>query len=198
MGWVISYANEWEDHSNIWGNTPWSFDSALEPSCCLQMCHLACRLKAFSWIWLVCILDPFDFNWFMLCPWAMLFFQKLCPAPFSPVSCSFHEPHLGPQYCVYNLLEGQPEDNWPWGGKYCIVSNPSRESGLHLPCFPQQIQQQHLSVNLLGWVTGPQCLLEVNLLVASLQGQLGFQGQCLPLWELTLQIVGPKPLPPFS
>ena len=51
------------------------------------------------------------------------------------------------------------------------------------------MQQQHLSVNLLGWVTGPQCLLEVNLLLASLQGKLGFQGQCLPLWELTLQIV---------
>ena len=46
-----------------------------------------------------------------------------------------------------------------------------------------------LSVNLLGWVTGPQCLLEVNLLVASLQGQLGFQGQCLPLWELALQAI---------
>ena len=26
------------------------------------------------------ILDPFDFNRFMLCPWAMSFFQKLCPA----------------------------------------------------------------------------------------------------------------------
>ena len=26
-----------------------------------------------------------DYNWFMLCPWAMSFFQKLCPAPFPPV-----------------------------------------------------------------------------------------------------------------
>ena len=31
------------------------------------------------------ILDPFDSNWFMLCPWAMSFFQKLCPAPLPPV-----------------------------------------------------------------------------------------------------------------
>ena len=31
-------------------------------------------------------LDPFDSNQFMLCPWVMSFFQKLCPAPFSPVS----------------------------------------------------------------------------------------------------------------
>ena len=32
------------------------------------------------------ILDPFDPNQFMLCPWAMSFSQKLCPAPFPPVS----------------------------------------------------------------------------------------------------------------
>ena len=32
------------------------------------------------------ILVPFDSNWFMLCPWAMSFFQKLCPAPFPPVN----------------------------------------------------------------------------------------------------------------
>ena len=32
------------------------------------------------------ILVPFDSNGFMLCPWAMSFFQKLCPAPFPPVT----------------------------------------------------------------------------------------------------------------
>ena len=32
------------------------------------------------------ILVPFNSKWFMLYPWAMSFFQKLCPAPFSPVS----------------------------------------------------------------------------------------------------------------
>ena len=30
-------------------------------------------------------LVPFDSNQFMLCPWAMSFFQKLCPAPFFPI-----------------------------------------------------------------------------------------------------------------
>ena len=85
------------------------------------------------------ILDPFDVNHFMLCPWAMLFFQKLRPAPFSPISCSFHEAHLGPQCCIYNLLAGQPENSWPLGGKYCITSNPSRDSGLHLPSFLQYV-----------------------------------------------------------
>ena len=65
-------------------------------------------------IWLV-ILDPFNFNWFMLCPWAMSFFQKSCPAPFPPVSCSSPEPHPGPQCCLYNLLKGQPENSWTLG-----------------------------------------------------------------------------------
>ena len=32
------------------------------------------------------ILDSFDSNWFVLCAWAMSFFQKLCPALFSPVT----------------------------------------------------------------------------------------------------------------
>ena len=34
------------------------------------------------------ILVPFDSNQFMLCPRAMSFFQKLCPAPFPPVTAS--------------------------------------------------------------------------------------------------------------
>ena len=45
-----------------------------------------------------------------------------------------------------------------------------------------------ISVNPLGWETGTLYLLEVHLL-ASAQGQLGFQGQCLPLWELALQAI---------
>ena len=36
------------------------------------------------------ILVPLDSNWFMLCPWAMSFFQKLCPAPFPPVTNGFY------------------------------------------------------------------------------------------------------------
>ena len=64
------------------------------------------------------------------------------------------DPCLGPQCCLYNLTEGQPENNWPLGRKYCMISNPSRYSGLHLPCFLQHVQQLHLSVNPLGQVTG--------------------------------------------
>ena len=32
------------------------------------------------------ILVPFGLNRFMLCPWAMSFFQKLCPAALPPVT----------------------------------------------------------------------------------------------------------------
>ena len=97
----------------------------------------------------------------------------MCPAPFPPVSCSFPQSHLSPQCCLYDL-EGQPENSWPLGGKYCMVSNPTRYSGLHFPRFLQYLQQQHLSVNLVGRETGTQCLLQVHLL-ASLQGT-GLQG----------------------
>lgn len=34
------------------------------------------------------LLDPFDSNWFMLCPGAMTFSQKLCSAPCPPVTSS--------------------------------------------------------------------------------------------------------------
>ena len=79
----------------------------------------------------------------------MSFFQKLCPAPFPPGSSSSPGPSIGPQF-FYNLLEEQPENSWHLGGKWCIISNPSRYSGLHLPCFLQHVQQQLLSVNPLG------------------------------------------------
>ena len=122
------------------------------------------------------ILDPFDFNQFMLCPWAMSFFQKLCHIPFPPPSGSFPEPHLGPQCWLYSLLEGQPENSWLLGGKFYIISNPFRYSGLHLPCLLQHEEQKYISGDPLGRVTGTQCLREVHLLVASFQTQLGFQG----------------------
>ena len=127
------------------------------------------------------VLDPFNLNGFILCPRVISFFQKLCRACFYPVSCSFPEPYLRPQCCLYNILAGQPENSWPLGGNYCTISKPLRYSGLHLPCFLQHVCQQHLSVNPLGQVTGTQCLVGVHLLVTSLQGQFGFQRQCLLL-----------------
>ena len=34
------------------------------------------------------ILVPLDSNWLTLCPWAMSFFQQLCPAPLPSVTAS--------------------------------------------------------------------------------------------------------------
>ena len=130
--------------------TPPPFDSVLELSC-----HLG---VSFSLQTGDQGLVEFD-----LSPWTHLILISLCYAlvlchsfkgwalpPFPPVSCSFPEPHLGPQCCLYSLLEGQQENSWLLGGKYCIISNPPRYSALHLPCFLQHVQHQHLSVNLLG------------------------------------------------
>ena len=133
----------------------------------------------------------------MLCPWALSFFQKLCPAPFPPISCYFAELCSDPQCCFYNLLEGQPENSLPLGGKYCIISNPFRYSGLHLPCFLQHVQHQYLSVNPLGQATGTQCLLEVHQL-ASLQRQLVSGDNICPFRSWPCRLLGPKPLAPFS
>ena len=57
-------------------------------------------------------------------PCAMSSFQKLCPAPFPPVSCSFPEPRPGPQCCLYNLLEGQPENSWSLEGNTAYYAIP--------------------------------------------------------------------------
>ena len=63
--------------------TPWSFDSALELAPLGVSFHL---LTEDQGLVLSAILVPFDPNQFMLCPWALSFFQKLCPAPFPPVT----------------------------------------------------------------------------------------------------------------
>ena len=154
---------------NIWGRgrifqelekiTSWSFDSGLELCWCLQVCHLTCRLRIKvqlksaclqSWTHLILIS-----LYYVL--WLSHSFKSYALPPFPPVSCSFPDPCPGPQCFLYNLLVGQPENRQPLGGKYYIISNPSRDSGLHLPHFLQHVQQQHLSVGLLGWVTHNTC-----------------------------------------
>ena len=117
---------QWGNHSLLCLLTV-SWNCPGTSGCVIQLADWG---SGFSWIWLV-ILDSFDFNQFIYALGLCHFFQKLCPAPFPPVSCSFPEPRLVPQLCLYNLLEGQPENSWPLGGKYCIISNPSRYSGLH-------------------------------------------------------------------
>ena len=115
---MISYANEWEDHSNNWGTTHSSvvgqcLGTVLMPlgvSFILQIEEQGLvELDLSSW-------TPFDINRFTLCPWAMSFFQKLCPTLFASLSCSFPEPCAGPQRCLYYLLEGHQKIAGPWEG----------------------------------------------------------------------------------
>ena len=95
----------------------------------------------------------------------LCYFFKSCTLPFPSCFMLFSgapsEPTMLHIHCGNNvsgcpacLLEGQPENSWPWGRKYCIISTPSRYSSLHLPCFLQHVCQLLLSVNLLGQVTG--------------------------------------------
>ena len=90
IGWVISYADEWEDYSNyFWEGveisrispTSWSFNSALELSWHFWVCHYTDQIEDQGLV-LSAILVPFDSNWFMLCPWAMSFF-RICALLFS-------------------------------------------------------------------------------------------------------------------
>ena len=135
--------------------TPLSFDSDLEPFCYLRVCLLAYRLGVKVYLNLTCHLGP---NWFYTVYVIPLCYVILSKVVFCPLPSCFmlfsSAPLLGPQCCLYNLMEGQPENRWPLGGKYCIISNPSRYSALHPPCFLQHVQHQHLPVNPLGRATG--------------------------------------------
>ena len=176
-GWVNSYANEWEDLPNHWGTAHFSF----------------------SWQRLGTVLPPLGVPFSLkigdqglvesdLSSWTHLISISLCYAlglchSFKscalPTSLLFHALFLSPTQAHNVASTIFWRDNQkiagPWRGKYCIISNPSRYSGLHLPCFLEHVQHQHLSGDPLGRVMGTQCLREVPL-SASLQRQLGFQG----------------------
>ena len=67
------------DHKELGTTFTLTFGAVVAP----LVSHLACQLRFKD---LSAILDSSDSNWFMLCPWAMSFFQNLCPALFSPVT----------------------------------------------------------------------------------------------------------------
>ena len=98
MGWVISYANDWEDYSNYFGEgVEISRNQATAHSLVFWQClgtvmvplgvsfSLLIENHGLVDVDLSAILDPFDFNRFVLYLWAMSLFQKLCPAPFPPI-----------------------------------------------------------------------------------------------------------------
>ena len=95
IGWVISYANEQEDYSSYFGE-------GAEISRIWATAHSLVFLQGLGTVMaplgvsfhllienqslvLSATSVPFHSHRFLLCPWAMSFFQKLCPAPFPPV-----------------------------------------------------------------------------------------------------------------
>ena len=99
IGWVISYANEGENYSNyFWEGTEisriWATAHSVVSWQCLStvIAPLGVSIHLLfddQGLVLSAILVPFDSNQlmqFMLCPWAISFFQKLCPARFPPAT----------------------------------------------------------------------------------------------------------------
>ena len=102
MRWVISYANEWEDYSNYFGeggeiSRNWAtaqfvvFDDW--PQNCPHTCECVIYLvRVFQWAYtetqglvevdLSTILDLLGSNQFMSCPRAVSFLKSLCPVTF--------------------------------------------------------------------------------------------------------------------
>ena len=65
------------------------------------------------------IVVPFDSNQFMLYPWAMSFFQKLCPTPFPPVRVGGVQSHL-----KSNFIPAR--DAWQAQTKPCGHQDPEK------------------------------------------------------------------------
>ena len=67
---------------------------------------------------------------FDLSSWTHLILIGLC---YALVLCHYFKSCALPPFLLFHveahpghLLAGQPENSWPLGGKYCIISNPSR------------------------------------------------------------------------
>ena len=122
--------------------------------------------------------------------------SKVVPCSLPSCFMLFPEPHSDPQSCLYNLLEGQPENSWPLAGKCCIISNLSRYSALHLPCFLQHVQQQHLSVNPFR-VGNKHTMPARNPSVGIPSKAVGFPGIMFATWGISpAGCLGPDPYNP--
>ena len=89
IGWVISYANEWEGYSNYFGRRGGDFQDLGHSLLFWQSLAAVMAPLGVSFHLLIedqglilsAILVPSDYDWFMLSPWAVPFFLKLCPFP---------------------------------------------------------------------------------------------------------------------
>ena len=88
IGWVISYANNWEDYFNyFWERMEISRILVTTHSLVLAPLGVSFHLLIEDQDWVVsAVFVPLDSNQFILCPWAVSFFWKLCSALFPPVT----------------------------------------------------------------------------------------------------------------
>ena len=84
---------------------------------------------------LFAVLDPFDFNLFMLCPWAMSFFEICALSPSLPFHAFSLSPFLDHNVASTIFWRGNQKIVGSWEEDNCILFSPSRVSGLHLPYF---------------------------------------------------------------
>ena len=105
--WVISYANEWEDHSIIGEPTVDCLGTA-----CLWVCHLACRLKIMVYLNLTCHFGPIWFESVYVMPLGYVILSKVVPCPFPSVSCSFPEPFHNVAFTVFSRDNQKIADPW--------------------------------------------------------------------------------------
>ena len=114
--WINSYANEWEDHPNHWGTTHssvfWQCLGAVLPplgvSFSLQIGDQGLvEFDLSSWTHLIVI----GFYHALV----LSFFQKLSPAPFPPVSCSFPKPCWAHNVAPIIFQRDNQKIAGPWG-----------------------------------------------------------------------------------
>ena len=136
IGWVISHANERENYSNyFWEGTEisriWATAHSLVSWQCLStvIAPLAVSIHLLfddQGLVLSAILVPFDSNQFMqfmLCPWAISFFQKLCPARFPPATLILWRKIILLCFHILGISYPMPKrDNekvlaWRWDGE---------------------------------------------------------------------------------
>ena len=121
IGWVVWYANEWEDYSIYFGEGGGDFQELGHSLVFWQRLETVMVPLGVSFHLLIedqglvlsAILVPCDSNPFMLCPWAMSFFQKLCTDPFPPVTTRLRLSHSH-LFTLAQLVVGSTTESTGW------------------------------------------------------------------------------------
>ena len=95
--------NKQSDNIQSWITSFPVLNQSVVPCSVLTVASWPAYIFLRSQVDLSAIWDSFDSNQFMLCPWAISFFQKLCPAPFPPVSIVPMKPLFIKQWLTLTL-----------------------------------------------------------------------------------------------